>query len=442
MGLGASSSTRGDNTRPSLSRARDYGAGREANSNSSGPVSTDMRTTENNPVPGAATQDAPAPIGFAATMLFAVACGALAANLYYAQPLVALIGEAMGLSAAAESTIFTAVQIGYALGLVFLVPLGDLVENRRLILATMALNVVALAGLALAPGLSALFAMLLIVGLTSAAAQMIIPLAASLAPAHRRGAVVGNVMTGLIAGIMLARPVSSFLADHIGWRGVFGLSAVVIAAVAVAGSFVLPRRQPAGGHHYFAAIGSVARLLITEPVLRRRSLYQAAMFSAFTIFWTATPIILLRQGYSPSAVALFALAGVAGVFAAPVSGRLADRGYTRPGTILSIGLGVATFALAWIGEHSFWLLVIAGIVIDLGVQGNMLLSQREIFQLDEAIRSRLNSAYMTTFFLGGAAGSALTSPILETFGWTGICLVGGVVPAAALVYCAVAEPRR
>lgn len=389
----------------------------------------------------AAPGDTAAPLGFVTTMLFAVACGALAANIYYAQPLVALIGEAMGLPASAESFVFTAVQLGYAVGLVFLVPLGDVMENRRLILATMVLNVVALGGLALAPGLSALFAMLLIVGLTSAAAQMIVPLAASLAPASRRGAVVGNVMTGLLTGIMLARPVSSFLADLVGWRGVFGLAAAVVSVIAIAGLAAFPHRQPAGRHRYFAVIGSLAGLMRTQPVLRRRSLYQAAMFMAFTIFWTASPIVLLRQGYSPSDIALFALAGVAGVFAAPVAGRLADRGYARPGTALSLALGTVAFLIAWYGETSFWLLIAAGIVIDLGVQGNMLFSQREIFQLDETIRNRLNAVYMTTFFVGGAVGSALTSPMLETFGWTGTCIVGGAVPLLALAWFAVSEGR-
>jgi predicted MFS family arabinose efflux permease len=433
---------RADHTRPSLSAAIAYVAMREADFFSTGLHSTDMRTTPDNSTPGAAPRAAaPASIGFAATMLFAVACGALAANLYYAQPLVALIGDSMGLSVSAESTIFTAAQLGYVIGLVFLVPLGDIVENRRLIVATMALNVVALAGLAFAQGLTALFAMLLIVGLTSTAAQVIVPLAASLAPAARRGTVVGNVMTGLITGIMLARPVSSFLADYVGWRGVFGLSAAVVAAVLVAGLFIIPRREPGGQHKYHALIGSLGKLMVEQPVLRRRSLYQAAMFSSFSIFWTAAPIILLRQGYSSSQVALFALAGVAGVFAAPIAGRLADRNYIRPGTILSIGLGVLSFVLAWFGENTFWMLVLAGIVIDLGVQGNMVLSQREIFQLDEAIRSRLNSAYMTTFFIGGAIGSALTSPVLERFGWTGICLLGGLVPLAALAWFAIAERR-
>ena len=170
------------------------------------------------------TDARPSGLGPVLTVFFAFACGALAANLYYAQPLVALIGEDTGLSVAAESAIVTVAQIGYAIGLVLLVPLGDVVENRRLILITMAANLVALAGLALAPGLTALFAAMLFVGVSSTAAQMLVPLAANLAPPNERGAVVGNVMSGLLAGILLARPAASFLADYVGWRGVFGLS--------------------------------------------------------------------------------------------------------------------------------------------------------------------------------------------------------------------------
>lgn len=398
-------------------------------------------TTEETPGGGTPHHRAGAAIGRTTTLLFAVACGALAANLYYAQPLVALIGEGIGLSASAESLIFTTAQIGYAVGLVFLVPLGDLVENRKLILATMGLNVACLAGLALAPGMATLFAMMLIVGLTSTAAQMIVPLAANLAPAAQRGTVVGNVMTGLLAGIMLARPISSFLADHIGWRGVFGLSAVVMCMLIAVAFFIVPRRIPKGEKGYFRLIGSLAKLPLHQPVLRRRSLYHASMFAAFSIFWTAAPIILLRQGYSPTAVALFALAGVTGVLAAPVSGRLADRGHTHWGSIIAISVAISSFIIAWFGQHVFWLLVLAGMVLDVAVQANMIFSQREIFALDEGIRNRINAVYMTTFFLGGAIGSALTSPLLETFGWTAICIAGGGAPAAALVYFLMAERR-
>ena len=380
-------------------------------------------------------------LGTVLTVLFALACGALAANLYYAQPLVALIGDDTGLSASTESMIVTVAQIGYAIGLVLLVPLGDLIENRKLILVTMAANVVSLAGLALAPGLTTLFAMMLVVGVTSTAAQMLVPLAANLAPAAERGKVVGNVMSGLLGGILLARPVSSFLADYVGWRGVFGLSAGLIAALGLAGLILLPRREPHGERSYAVLIGSLGKLFMRQPVLRRRGIYHAAMFGAFSLFWTAAPVILLRAPYNftPSGVALFTLAGVLGVFAAPVAGRLADRGYTRIGTIAAIATVIAAFVAALFGGVSLAALVAAGILIDLGVQANLVFGQREIYQLDATIRNRLNAVYMTTFFLGGAVGSALSSPVLEAFGWVGVCVIGMAMPAAALIYFLVAD---
>jgi len=375
------------------------------------------------------------------TVLFAVTCGALAANLYYAQPLVALIGADTGLSRSAESAVVTVSQIGYACGLVLLVPLGDVIENRKLILGTMIANVVSLAGLALAPGLAMLFGMILFVGITSCAAQMLVPLAANLAPDEQRGAVVGNVMSGLLAGILFARPVASFLADYVGWRGVFAFSAALIAALAVAGFFIFPNRRPKGERGYGTLIASLGRLFVRQPVLRRRGLYHAAMFGAFSLFWTGAPIILLREPYNftPSEVALFALAGVLGVFAAPVAGRLADRGHGRIGTIAALAIVIVAFVGALFGETSLVALVAAGILIDLGVQAYLVFGQREIYALDESIRNRLNAVYMTTFFLGGALGSALTSPALEAFGWPGVCAIGIAMPAAALAYFLVAD---
>ncbi|WP_322185650.1 MFS transporter [Fulvimarina sp. 2208YS6-2-32] len=390
---------------------------------------------------GSTLASEPKGIGTVLTILFAFACGALAANLYYAQPLVALIGRDTGLAVSLESLIVTAAQAGYAIGLILLVPLGDIFENRKLILATMVLNLFSLAGLALLPGLFALFSMTLLVGITSVGAQMIVPLAASLAPAHKRGEIVGNVMTGLLGGILLARPVASFLAEHVGWRGVFGVSGLVVALILATGYFIIPSRQPRTGKGYRELIGSLGHLFVSEPVLRRRGLYHAAMFASFSMFWTAAPVILFREpfAFSPGEVALFTLAGVFGVVAAPVAGRLADRGHTHVGTMVAICLAIAAFVLAWFGQTTFWPLLLAGIVIDLGVQANLVLGQREIYQLDESIRNRLNAVYMTTFFLGGAIGSALASPLLETFGWTAVCLVGAGLPASALAYFLLVE---
>ncbi|GGD20467.1 MFS transporter [Aureimonas glaciei] len=382
-------------------------------------------------------------LGAGLTVLFAFACGALAANLYYAQPLVGLIGDSVGLDSSAESWIVTASQIGYGAGLIALVPLGDIFVSRKVILATMAANVASLLGLALAPGLFALFALTLVVGVTSAAAQLLVPLAASMAPPERRGSVVGNVMSGLLGGILLARPLSSFLAEYIGWRGVFGASAAVIAALLVAAFFLLPSRQPTATKTYGALIGSLGRLFVDQPLLRRRALYHAAMFASFSLFWTGAPLILLAEpyGFSPSGVALFALSGVLGVFAAPIAGRLADRGHSRTGTIGAMLAAVVGFGLALFGETSLAALVVAGILVDLGVQANLVIGQREIFALDESIRSRLNAVYMATFFAGGAIGSALTSPVLHAFGWKGVCILGLGFPAVALGYFLLGERR-
>lgn len=384
---------------------------------------------------------AAAGLGAGLTVLIAFSCGALAANLYYAQPLVAFIGASAGIGRAAESMIVTASQIGYGVGLILLVPLGDVFENRRLILATMAANILSLLGLALLPGAFALFALTLVVGITSTAAQMLVPLAASLSPPATRGRVVGNVMSGLLAGILIARPLSSFLAGYIGWRGVFGVSAGVILALFLAGLFLFPTRRPAQTRSYPALIASLGRLFLSEPLLRRRALYHAAMFAAFSMFWTGAPLILLGPAYSftPAGIALFALSGVLGVFAAPVAGRLADRGHSRAGTIAAIAAVIGGFLLALLGTRSLPALIVAGILIDLGVQANLVIGQREIFGLDDRVRNRLNAVYMATFFTGGALGSALTSPVLEGFGWTGLCLLGFGLPALALGYLLAAD---
>lgn len=378
-------------------------------------------------------------LGPGLTVFFALACGALVANIYYAQPLVALIGAETGLAPSAESWLVTAAQVGYGIGLVALVPLGDVFENRRVILLTMAANILSLVGLALLPGLFSLFALTLVVGMTSTAAQMLVPLAAGMAPPETRGGVVGNVMVGLIAGILIARPLAGFLAEHIGWRGVYGASAVLLTVVLAVGLVLFPRRVPAHRQPYGALIASLGHLFVHQPVLRRRALFHAAIFASFSMFWTGAPLELFAQGYSATGVAWFSLSGVLGILAAPVAGRLADRGHGRAATIGAMLTVMAGFALA--GFDTMAGFVAAGILIDLGVQANLVVGQREIFALDAGIRNRLNAVYMATFFIGGAVGSALVSPVLHAFGWLGICALGIGFPALALVYLLAGERR-
>ncbi len=374
--------------------------------------------------------------------LLAASCGIIVANIYYAQPLVGVIGPAVGLSAHAASLIVSLTQLGYAAGLLFLVPLGDLVENRKLMVLTVAASVPAL----LLTGLAANGAMLLVAaaltGLTSVAVQMLIPLAAHLTAEARRGRVVGTVMSGLLLGILLSRPAASMIADLSSWRVVFFLSAALMAVMTVLLRFTLPQRQPVGGHHYGTLLLSLLSLPLQFPALRQRAAYQAAAFGGFSLFWTGVPLYLSQHfGYTQRGIAVFALVGAAGALAAPVAGRLADKGHSNAGTVGALLSITAAFGLAWLGAaiHSVVLLALAGVALDAGVQCNLVIGQRMIYMLHANMRSRLNGVFMAIFFTGGAAASAMTSSLLIHGGWGGLCAVGAALPLLALAYFVAAK---
>jgi predicted MFS family arabinose efflux permease len=379
-------------------------------------------------------------------VLMAVACGLIAANLYYAQPLVGWIAPSIGLSEHAASLIVTVTQVGYCAGLVLLVPLADLLENRRLIVVTLAADVGALVLAAVAPGASLFLLAALGIGLASVVLQMMVPMAAHLSPEASRGRIVGQVMSGLLAGIMLARPVASLVADALGWRAVFGLSAAAMVLLGVVLYRLLPLRTPSNPPRYPELMRSLWVLLRDTPVLRRRAAYQAAMFAAFSLFWTAAPLLLAGPGYglTQQGIAWFALAGVAGVLGAPISGRLADAGHTRVGTAVALAMVLAAFGIGALGagpQGSLAALVVAGIVLDLGVQANLVLGQREIYALGAHVRARLNALYMATFFMGGAVGSALASTTLAHGGWWGVTALGAAFPLMALALFATERAR-
>ncbi|WP_027524333.1 MFS transporter [Bradyrhizobium sp. Ec3.3] len=376
------------------------------------------------------------------TILLAAACGMVAANIYYAQPLIGPISTALGLSHDAAGLIVTMTQVGYGVGLLLIVPLGDLVENRTLICSVIGLGAAALLAAACATQALPFLVAALFIGLGSVAVQIIIPYAAHLAPAATRGRVVGNVSTGLMLGIMLARPVSSFLASIASWHAVFSGSTVLMIALAGVLWRTLPKRMPVVRLHYLQLLGSMPHLVRTTPVLRRRALYQAFLFGAFSLFWTVTPLLLASPafGLSQRGIALFALAGVAGAVAAPIAGRIADRGYSRGATRAAMLLVAAAFLITHIGAAGSTLnlacLAIAAIAIDFGVQGNVVLGFRTIFALGPEHRSRLNGLYMATFFTAGAAGSALGGFAFAHGGWTLASSIGFALPAAALIYAA------
>jgi len=374
----------------------------------------------------------------ALVFLLAASCGIIVANIYYSQPLVGLIAPSIGLGVRTASFIVTLTQLGYASGLLLLVPLGDIVENRLLLTVSVACAIPPLLLAAFAHSGGLFLAASAAIGLTSVAVQMLVPLAANLAPDHLRGRIVGNVMSGLLLGILLARPVASLIADAFGWRTVFFASAIAMFLLAVVFRTVLPQRRPDSSQRYGALLASLLALPFKEPVLRRRAAYQFAAFGCFSLFWTAVPLLLAaRFGYSQAGIAVFALVGAAGALAAPVAGRLADRNFGRIGTAVALLMVVAAFLLAGAGGiwlHSVIVLALAGVLLDAGVQACLVFGQRAIYGLAPAMRSRLNGIFMAMFFCGGALGSALTSPVLAHFGWPGICAMGVAAPALALVY--------
>lgn len=392
-----------------------------------------------NPTPAA--QSAPkSAMSAGMTFVMAAACGLVAANLYYSQPLAGPIAASIGLPAHATGLIVTLTQIGYGLGLLLIVPLGDLLENRRLILTMIGAATLSLIAAGISTSVVPFLAASLAIGLASTAVQMIVPFAASLAPDASRGRVVGNVMSGLMVGIMMARPVSSFIARFSSWHLVFFLSAVVMVVLGVVLAMQLPKRMPQTKLSYGSLLASMGQLYANQPVLRRRAFYQAFQFSAFSLFWTVTPLVLAGPAFqlSQSGIALFALAGVAGAIASPIAGRLADRDLGRPATVF----GIVSVAVAFLITHiapegstiALILLTAAAILLDFGVTMTLVIGQRAIYGLGADLRSRLNGLFMATFFLGGAVGSAVGAWAFAEGGWLLASMIGLALPVINILY--------
>ncbi|MGG4467943.1 MFS transporter [Paenibacillus alvei] len=382
------------------------------------------------------------------TILIAAACGIIVANLYYAQPLVGIISESIGLSATSAGLIVTLTQFGYVIGLLFIVPLGDIMENRKLVFFALLLTGIALAITSVtkqeAPFLAASF----FIGLGLVAAQVLVPFASYLASDSSRGRVVGNVMSGLLLGIMLARPLSSLVADYFGWNFVFVFSAAAVMLLAFVLLKVLPERKPTTNTSYKALLGSMWFLLKTTPILRRRAAYHAFVFASFSLFWTTVPLFLAGPtfDFSQKEIALFALVGVAGAIAAPIAGRLADRGWTRPAT----GVALATVIISLLlplqihtgSNTGIVILVVSAILLDAGVSANLVLGQRTLFSLSPEIRSRLNGLFMAIFFFGGAIGSAVGGLTYAKGGWSAVLWIGAAFPIIAILYFATEKKKK
>jgi predicted MFS family arabinose efflux permease len=373
--------------------------------------------------------------------LLALSVGVIAANLYYAQPLVSLIAKSLHLDPGVAGLVTTLTQIGYGLGVLLIVPLADLLENRRLILTMLGLAVVALLGLAFATELAPYFIAAFLLGLGASAVQIIVPYAAHLTPETIRGQVVGSLMSGLMIGIMFSRPIASFLTDLFSWHAVFILSATIMILLGITLARFLPERKPEPtAIKYPALIMSMLHLFLNTPILRRRSIYQAFLFGAFCLFWTSTPLLLAGPEFhlSQTGIALFALAGIAGAVSAPLAGKYADKGMIRQATTVAMISASLSFLLTRIflpgSVISLAFLVIAAICLDAGVTANLVLGQRSIFSLKAEERARLNGLYVATIFVGGAVGSMSGAWAYSRGGWPMASLVGFSMPLCALLY--------
>ena len=376
------------------------------------------------------------------TVLLAMSCGVIVANLYYAQPLIAPIAADLGISPQSGGLIVTMTQLGYCVGLLLIVPLGDLIENRRLVVAVTSLGTLALLGAALSTRPLPFLAAGVLIGVGSVAVQILIPYAGHLAPEATRGRVVGNVTSGLMIGVLLSRPISSFVAAVSSWHVVYFASATAMAVLVLVLRRMLPPRMPTARLGYGQLLASMMHLARTNVALRRRALYQASLFGVFSLFWTTVPLLLAGPAFhlTQTGIAMFALAGAAGAVSAPLAGRVADRGWSRPATAVAMLLTAGGFALTRLVDFgstvSMAVLVVAAIAIDFGVQANVVLGFRTLFVLGAESRSRLNALYMTTFFLAGAAGSAVGGWAYANGGWNWVSWIGIACPLAALAYLA------
>ncbi|MGO8874759.1 MAG: MFS transporter [Acidimicrobiales bacterium] len=368
-------------------------------------------------------------------LLLAVSTGVAVATNYYAQPLLAAIGHSLHLGSGEAGLIVTASQVGYVAGLVLLVPLGDLVERRGLVVAMSLVAAGGLVGAALAPNLAVLFLFAALVGANSVVAQILVAFSATLAAAEERGKVVGSVMSGLLLGILLARTVAGYIAAASSWRVVYVCAAGSMALLAGVLWRTLPRYRADIDLSYPKVLASVVTIFRREPVLRRRALYGGLSFAVFSILWTSLSFLLSGSPYHYGAgtIGLFGLAGAAGAVMASVAGRFADAGKQQAMTVATSLAMAAAFVVMLLVPHELGALIVGIVLLDLGCQGIHITNQSEIYALAGEARSRVNSAYMTCYFTGGTLGSVGSAVCYGSFGWTGVAALGSAVAASTLL---------
>lgn len=368
------------------------------------------------------------------TFLFAVAGGAAVGNLYWAQPLLDFIAADLDASTASAGLLVTATQVGYALGILLFVPLGDVLNRRKLIPVMLLVTAGVLVLCALAPTFGLLLAAISLLGLTTVAGQLLTPLAGDLAEESKRGHVVGTVASGILTGILVSRTISGLVAQFAGWRTIFVAASVVAVLFAVLLYRAIPDLEPKTRLPYHLLIASVFGVVRRERVVRWTLVLSATGFATFTMFWTSLTFLLSSPpfDYPVSVIGLFGLAGLAGALAAQRAGRLHDRGWSLPATGLLWVLVLVSFGVAGFAGGSIAVILVIVVLIDAGIQGLNILNQTRMFAISHEARSRLNTAYVTVNFIGGAIGSAAASALWSMGGWRAVTLAGMTLSVVAL----------
>ncbi|MGE9552258.1 MFS transporter [Erwinia amylovora] len=361
--------------------------------------------------------------------LMSVATGLSVACNYYVQPLLETVARTFALSVNQAGFIVTSAQLGYAAGLLLLVPLGDMLERRGLIVIMSLLAAGGMVITALSPTLPVMLLGTVLTGLFSVVAQILVPLAATLAAPEKRGKVVGTVMSGLLLGILLARTVAGGLAQLGGWRTVYWVASVLMVMLALALWRFLPRYRQSVPLNYGQLLGSLFTLYFTTPVLKTRAITGCLAFANFSILWTSMAFLLAAKpyGYSEGAIGLLGLVGAAGALAARQAGSLADKGKARLTTTGGLIIMLLSWGFTAAGSHSLIALIVGIILLDLSVQGVHITNQSVIYRRMPEARNRLTAGYMTSYFIGGAIGSLISATAFQHAGWHGVCVAGAFI---------------
>lgn len=368
-------------------------------------------------------------------LVMAVSCGVTIANLYYIQPLLADIAKSFHVTQVSIGFAAMLTQIGYATGMVFILPLGDIVERRKLIMIMLLCSSCSLLSMFFSFHITMLLFASFAIGFTSIIPQLMIPLAAQLSDQERRGQIIGTILSGLLIGILVSRTFSGILGGAFGWRSVYLIAAIMMIVLVVCLRKLIPLCKPVSDLKYTQLLKSMIKLIKSEPVLREASLNGAMMFAAFSAFWTSLIFLLESPRYhlGAEAAGLFGLVGICGALAAPLVGRIAD----KKGPNFTIGMCILAVTISYILFFLFafkvWGLVLGVILLDLGVQSCNVCNQTRVHSLNGEARNRLNTVYMVSFFLGGALGSFLGSYSYAHFGWVGVCAFGLATQVIAFI---------